>query len=198
MAPDNPAVVGEDGSMRVLFLALGANRRLAVTQESARLAEAGDRPVVLVDDRNTWAAETFAPGVTVLSLREQAGGHWPTAAEQLVLFRGPTFLLRRLGRRGGRLAGAYQRRIADRLHHRAFLPLYRRLWPDGADRPLDAFRRRQGRFDAILVTDPQSIPAARRLVGPAGRPDAPRVAFRIDQLLVPADPGDGMNHKDRA
>jgi hypothetical protein len=185
--------------MRVLFLALGAGRRLAVTEESRRLAEAGERPVVLVDDRRGWAAETFAPGVTVLSLREQSAGHWPETTEQLVLFRVPKALIRRVGgRRGGKLASAYQRRIAERLHRRAFLPLYRRLWRDAADRPLEAFRRRQGRFDAIVVTDPQSLPVAQRLVGPAGRADAPRVAFRIDQLLSPAAPGDGMNHKDRA
>jgi hypothetical protein len=185
--------------MRVLFLALGANRRLAVIEESRRLAGAGELAVVLVDDRRAWSAETFAPGVTVLSLREQAAGHWPASTEQLVLFRVPKALLRRVGgRRGGRLASAYERRVAERLHRRAFLPLYRRLWRDGADRPLEAFRRRQGRFDAIVVTDPQSLPAAQRLVGPAGRADAPRVAFRVDQLLAPAAPGNGMNHKDRA
>src|SRR5258707_1167036 len=145
--------------MRVLFLALGANRRLAVTEESRRLAEAGERPVVLIDDPRSWTAETFAPGVTVLSLREQPAGHWPVAAEQLVLFRGGGWLLRGGGgRRGGGLAGAYEGGIADRLHRRGFLPLYRRLWRDGADRPLEAFRRRQGRFDAIVVTDPQSFP----------------------------------------
>jgi hypothetical protein len=184
--------------MRVLFLALGANpnRRLAVTEESRRLAEAGEWPVVLIDDPRSWAAGTFAPGVTVLSLREQLDRHWPVAAEQLLLFRGPTSVLRRVGgRRGGRLASAYERRIADRLHRRGFLPLYRRLWRAGA---VEAFRRRQGRFDAIVVTDPQSFPMAHRLVGPSDRADAPRVAFRIDQLLAPADQGNGKNHKDRA
>jgi hypothetical protein len=185
--------------MRVLFLALGANRRLAVTGESRRLAEAGERPVVLIDDPRSWIAETFAPGVTVVSLREQSDGHWPVAAEQLVLFSGPESLLHLVGgRRGGRLAAAYRRRIADRLHHRGFLPLYRRFWRDSADRPLAAFRRRQGRFDAIVVTDPQSFPVAQRLVGLSDRADAPRVAFRIDQLLAPADQGNGKNHKDRA
>jgi hypothetical protein len=185
--------------MRVLFLALGANRRLAVTQESRLLAEAGERPVVLVDDPSSWAAETFAPGVTVLSLREQSDGHWPVAVEQLVLFRGPTALLRRVGgHRGGRLASAYERRIADRLHHRGFLPLYRRLWRDSAERPLEAFRRQQGSFDAIVVTDPQSFPVAQRLVGPPGRDAAPRVAFRIDQLLTPVDPGSGEKYRESA
>jgi hypothetical protein len=121
------------------------------------------------------------------------------AAEQLVLFRGPTSLLRRVGgRRGGRLASAYERRIADRLHRRGFLPLYRRLWRDSAERPLEAFRRQQGSFDAIVVTDPQSFPVALRLVGPPGRDPVPRVAFRVDQLLAPADPGNGRNHRDRA
>jgi hypothetical protein len=72
------------------------------------------------------------------------------------------------------------------------------LWRAGADRPLVDFRRRQGRFDAIVVTDPQSFPVARRLVGLSDRADAPRVAFRIDQLLAPAGQRNGKNHKDRA
>jgi hypothetical protein len=76
--------------------------------------------------------------------------------------------------------------------------LYRRLWRDSAERPLEAFRRQQESFDAIVVTDPQSFPVAQRLVGPPGRDAAPRVAFRIDQLLAPVNPGNGKNHRDRA
>jgi hypothetical protein len=185
--------------MRVLFLALGASRRLAVTEETRVLAQAGGQPVVLVDDPRAWAAETFAPGVTVVSLTEQPRSHWPLTAERLVLYRAPKFLLRRIGgRRGDRLAAAYERRIAHRLHRRAFLPLYRRLWRDGADRPLEAFRRQRGRFDAIVVTDPQSFPAAERLVRDDRGPETIPVAFRIDQLLAPVNPGNGVNHKDRA
>ncbi|OJF09466.1 hypothetical protein [Couchioplanes caeruleus] len=169
--------------MRVLFLALGAGRRLAVTGESRTLTERGERPVVLVDKAQTWADEEFAAGVQVVALAGLGGRHWPLTAERLVLHRAPAALLRRVGgRRGKRLASAYDRRIGRPLHRRVFLPLYGRLWRDAADRPLAEFRRRWGRFDAIVVTDPQSFPVAQRLAGDERH--RPRVAFRIDQLTT--------------
>ncbi len=172
--------------MRVLFLALGANRRLAVVEESRALAEAGERPVVLVDDASAWAGEEFAPGVRVVALAGMVGEHWPLAAERLLLHRAPSFLLRRAGgRRGGRWVAAYERRVGRRLQRRVFLPLYGRLWRDAGDRPLAAFRRRSGAFDAIVVTDPLSFPVAQRLVA-GGHP--PRIVFRIDQLTSSASP----------
>jgi hypothetical protein len=119
--------------MRVVFLALGANRRLAVTAESRLLVEAGGQAVVLVQNPRSWAKETFAPGVEVVALEP-----------------------------AGRLRRA----------------LYRRSPVDRTAARLARFHRRHGPFDAVVVTDPLSFPAAQRL---AGLGDA-RVAFRLDQL----------------
>jgi hypothetical protein len=182
--------------MRVLFLALGANRRLAVTEETRTLAAAGERPVVLVDKAESWAGDEFAAGVELVELARLGRGHWPLAAERLVLDRAPKSLLRRVGgRRGKRLVSAYDRRIGRPLHRRVFLPLYGRLWRDAGDRPLAEFSRRWGRFDALVVTDPQSFPVAQRLAAD-GR-HRPRVAFRIDQVTSPGHQGETVDHEDK-
>lgn len=182
--------------MRVLFLALGANRRLAVTEESRTLAETGGRAVVLVDKAETWSDAEFAAGVEVVALSGLGGQHWPLAAERLVLHRAPGSLLRRVGgRRGKRLASAYERRIGRPLHRRVFVPLYGRLWRDAADRPLTEFRRRWGRFDTLVVTDPQSFPVAQRLTGDERH--KPRIAFRIDQVTSPGHQGETVDHEDK-
>jgi hypothetical protein len=178
--------------MRVLFLALGASRHVAVIEESRRLAEAGGHPVVLVDRPKQWADQPPPPGVEFEALVTIGADHWPTAAERMLLFRGPRFVLRRLAGRGtaraDRVVSAYQRRIADPVHRRAFLPLYRRVWHGKRERPLDMLMRRHGRFDAVIVADARSFPAAQRVVERlAGSTGAPRVAFRVDQLLTPAD-----------
>lgn len=169
--------------MRVLFLALGANRRPAVLADTRTLAEAGGQPVVLADDASAWPAGDFAPGVRLVSLAGLGAGHWPVAAERLILHRAPSFLLRRVGgRRGGQWVATYERRIGRRLQRRAFRPLYGRLWRDAGQRALEGFRSQWGVFDAIVVTDPLSFPVAQRLT--AGHPS--RIVFRIDQLTSPA------------
>jgi hypothetical protein len=181
--------------MRVLFLALGGNRRLAATEESRAVAEAGGSAVVLVSGMARWENETFAPGVEVASLSNYRK-HWPLAAEHLVLFRGPRFILRRVAgfgtERADRVVSAYDRGFANRVHRRAFRPMYVRLWRDGLHRQLDAFLGQSGRFDAVVVTDALSFPAAQRAVQQietaAGA--APRVAFRVDQLLAPVTAGE--------
>lgn len=178
--------------MRVLFLALGANRRVAVIEESRRLAEAGGHPVVLVDRPKQWADQPPPPGVEFEALATLGADHWPMAAERVLLFRGPRFALRRLAGRGtaraDRVVSAYQRCIADPVHRSVFLPLYRRVWHGKRERPLDMFMRRHGRFDAVIVADARSFPAAQCVVERlAGATGAPRVAFRLDQLLAPAD-----------
>ncbi|GAA3336032.1 hypothetical protein GCM10020358_06660 [Amorphoplanes nipponensis] len=183
--------------MRVLFLALGANRRLAVTEETRTLVQAGERPVVLVDRAESWAGDEFAAGVELVELAGLGRDHWPLTAERLVLHRAPKALLRRAGgRRGKRLVSAYDRRIGRPLHKRVFLPLYGRLWRDAADRPLAEFNRRWGRFDTLVVTDPQSFPAAQRLAA-AGR-HRPRIAFRIDQVTSSGRQGEIVDHEDKA
>jgi hypothetical protein len=136
--------------MRVLFLALGANRRAAVTKESRELAEAGGHPVVLVDQPSAWAEERFAPGVEIVSLAALIRGRRPAFVDKVTLLR--------------RVAGRLQRRRPDR--------------------PYDVLLRRHGRFDAIVVADALSFPAAERLTARLG--GTPRVAYRLDQLPGPA------------
>ena len=175
--------------MRVLFIALGANRRAAVVADSRQLAEAAGQPVVLVSQPGPWEDETFAPGVAVVPLSALAGRHWPMRAEQLLLFRGPSFVLRRVAGRGtaraDRVVAAYRRRFANRVHRRVFLPAYGRVWRRGEDRELATFLRERGPFEAIVVADAHSFPMAQRVLARLGGA-APRVAFRIDQLLSPA------------
>ncbi|WP_328462423.1 hypothetical protein OHA21_35190 [Actinoplanes sp. NBC_00393] len=174
--------------MQVLFLALGANRRRAVIEESRRVVEHGGRAVVLVTSRSAWSAETFAPGVRVLAL-PSPDTHWPLRAEQVVLFRGPRFVLARaarvLKRSPKRWIGAYEKRVANRMHRKVFLPVYRKAWPDQQKRALAAQVRAGGPYDAFVVTDPISFPVARELIG------SERVAFRIDQLVTPANSDKG-------
>jgi hypothetical protein len=181
--------------MRVLFLALGGSRRLAVTEESRAVAESGGSAVVLVSRRAPWADEAFAPGVDVRSLTDFPR-HWPLTAESVVLFKGPRFLLRRLAgfgtERAGRAVAAYDRRFANRVHRRAFRPVYGRLWPDGVHKQLDVFIRQCGAVDAIVVTDALSFTAGQRIVermaAATGAP--PAVAFRINQILAPVASGE--------
>ena len=179
--------------MDVLFIALGANRRAAVVEDSRRLVAAGGRPVVLVSQPGPWEDETFTPGVGVVPLSTLGGPHWPMRAEQLVLFRGPSFVLRRLAGRGtkraDRVVAAYRRRFANRVHRRIFLPAYGRVWRGNEDRELATFLRVRGPFEAIVVADAHSFPMAQRVLARLGGA-APKVAFRIDQLLSPA-------HEDR-
>jgi hypothetical protein len=166
---------------RVLFLALGGNRRPAVTAESRIVAAAGGRPTVLVSGPVRWADERFAPGVEVVPLSRYRR-HWPLAIEHLVLYRGPAFLLRRIA--GSAAVSIYNRTIANRVRRWLVRPVYSRLWPDGSHRQLDTFLAGCGPFDAVVVSDARSFPAARRavdhLTATTGTP--PRVAFRVDAL----------------
>jgi hypothetical protein len=167
--------------MRVLFLALGGNRRPAVTAESGAVATAGGRPTVLVAGPARWAGERFAPDVEVVPLIRYRR-HWPLAIEHLVLYRGPGFLLRRLA--GSAAVSVYNRTIANRVRRRLIRPVYGRLWPDGPHRQLDNFLAGCGPFDAVVVSDARSFPAAERTVDrlTAMTGTAPRVAFRVDAL----------------
>jgi hypothetical protein len=167
--------------MRVLFLALGGNRRPAVTAETRAVAAAGGKPTVLVAGLARWADETFARGVDVVPLTRYRR-HWPLAVEHLVLYRGPGFLLRRIA--GSTAVSVYNRAIAGRVRRWLFRPVYGRLWPDGLHRQLDAFLAGCGPFDAVVVSDARSFPAARRAVDrlTATTGTAPRVAFRVEAL----------------
>jgi hypothetical protein len=157
-----------------------------VVDESRQVSEGGGTAVVLASEPSMWSKETFAPGVRLIALSNLAG-HWPISTEQLVLFRGPRFVLRRvLGKgtpRADRFVRAYERRIARPIHRRVFQPAYGRLWRRRVNQPLDAFwQKNRNRFDAIVVTDAMSFPAAEHLLAQGG---TPTMVFRLDQLLNP-------------
>jgi hypothetical protein len=165
--------------MRVLFLALGGNRRPAVTAESRAVAATGGRPTVLVSGLGGWADERFVPGVDVVPLTRYPR-HWPLAIEHLVLYRVPGLLLRRLA--GPRVLSLYHGLIANRIRRWLVRPVYGRLWPDGIHRQLDTFLAGCGPFDTVVVSDARSFPAAQRVVDSltvaTGR--TPCVAFRVE------------------
>jgi hypothetical protein len=165
--------------MRVLFLALGGNRRPAVTTDSRAVATAGGRATVLVSGLGRWTDERFASGVDVVPLARYPR-HWPLALEHLLLYRVPGLLLRRLG--GAGAVSLYNRLIAERVRRWLIRPVYSRLWPDGTHRQLDTFLAGCGPFDTVVVSDARSFPAAQRavesLTASTGR--TPRVAFRVE------------------
>jgi hypothetical protein len=175
----------------VLILAVGATRRKAVVADSTRVIAEGGRATVLIDKADAWRQETLAPGVRIL--RAELDG--PIRVEQLMLVRAPRRLFRLiahgpLSRFAQRAGGAYQRRIADRVHRRIFLPLYRRVWGEVGLRPLTRFIRHRGHVDLLVVSDPASIPLAAqfvdRYVADAANPM--NIAYNLDHVM-PTDRG---------
>jgi hypothetical protein len=190
--------------MRVLFLALGATRRLAVTEESARVAAAGGWAVVLVDQAKPWR-DGFAHGVHVIEAAQVESGHRPRVIEKALLFRAPKRLFRLVGR--GRLAPsarraarAYERRIANPLHRRVFLPAYRRLWRRARPRLIHHHLPAGASFDLLVVGDPASMPTAVGILDRyrAGGRLPPEVAFGLDYAAAGGpDPAAGEQWPER-
>jgi hypothetical protein len=175
--------------MRVLFVALGGNRKRAVTDESADVIASGGSAVVLVDDAAPWASVSFADGVEVVQAARIAAAHWPRRVESLVLYRGPQFVMHRAAGRGTprarRLVKAYQRRVADRVHRRLFLPLYAKVFGGRSERAVEQRLARLGPFDLLVVADVVSLPDVHRLLKAGLRVGGkPRVAFTIDEIAV--------------
>lgn len=173
----------------MLFLALGANRRRAVVTESALVAADG-RAVVLIDNAKSWQRDTFAPGVEVIELARLEARHAAMRVERLFLYRGPRFLLYRVIGRGPlrpaarRAAKAYEKKFADRVHRRVFLPAYRRVWGDVRSRLVDQHVLAGRRFDTLVVADALSIQQAARILrasGDGGTP--PTVCYSIDHVV---------------
>ncbi len=169
----------------MLFVALGATRRVDAVAESAQVVAAGGRAVVLVDRATTWRTAAFAPGVRVVALAKLRRDHPPWKAQDLLLFRGPRALFRAVGR--GRLrdlsqraARAYERRIAGLVHRRLFLPAYERIWRDVRRSLVERHVMRGTHYDVVVVCDPTSMPLVARLIAAAGRPARPAVRFRLD------------------
>ncbi|MCS0638110.1 hypothetical protein NX801_21125 [Streptomyces sp. LP05-1] len=177
--------------MQVLFLALGAARKRAVVEESAAVVAAGGRAVVLVGQRKSWSAETFAPGVELVTLAELEDRHLPRRVERAVLYRAPRRVAGAVGRgrvapKAKRALKAYEKRVAGRVHRRVFLPLHRTVWPTAAARMV---RRHFGTAgpelmvvaDAISTQQAVALLSAWRARGAA----APRVAYSVDSIVTP-------------
>ncbi|MFE9201841.1 hypothetical protein [Micromonospora sp. NPDC007230] len=180
--------------MRTLFLALGATRRRAVVAESGQVVAEGGEAVVLINSAASWRRETFPDGVQVVEVAQLEQQQPVRRAETLLLYRAPRFLLHRVVGRGRlrprarRASKAYERRIADRVHRRLFLPAYGRLFKQARSRVVAREVRRQAPFDVLVVTDALSMPMAVDLLdrwaadGAAGT--APTVAYSIDHAGV--------------
>jgi hypothetical protein len=171
---------------RVVFLALGGTRRRAAADEAGRVVARGGVATVVVADSSAWRNDRLADGVRLIDLKELELGHAWMPVEQAVLMRLPRRAARLVGRgplRGWskRALAAYRRRVADPLHHRAFVPLLRR--GRGA-LPANLIRRRlrDTTVDLLVVNDPASMPAAVALLQTYDRGTSPRVAYGIDDL----------------
>ncbi|HEX6967834.1 MAG TPA: hypothetical protein VF174_03280 [Micromonosporaceae bacterium] len=155
--------------MKALFLALGATRRRAVLEEAAQVLAKGGRVVVLIDSLSAWHSEFFPSGVDVVDIGKLEQRHLPRKLEALVLYRIPCGLLQVIGRGplrelARRAIKSYRRRIADRVHRRLFLPLYRRVWSQKRAQIIERYVLRGVSFDVVVVSDPLSMPDAVRLL----------------------------------
>ncbi|GLW29556.1 hypothetical protein Areg01_24960 [Actinoplanes regularis] len=170
--------------VNVLFLALGAARRRAVVEESAKVVADGGTATVVVAVAKQWKNDPFAPGVTVLdsSLLHRDELLW--RLERLVVYRGPEFVLRRaFGRRGNSAVGAYRRKVADRFHRRAFLPVHKRLRKDVSSRLIAQHITRAARpYEWIIVSDQRSMPEAVAVLNELGPKSRIGVAWSADHV----------------
>ncbi|WP_199752443.1 hypothetical protein [Actinoplanes sp. ATCC 53533] len=147
--------------MNVLFLALGAGRRRAVVEESAKVVANGGTATVVVATAHPWTAE-IASGVTVIDSSVLHRAQLPWRIERLVVYRGPRFVLKKaLGRRGKSAVRTYEKKVADRFHRRVFLPIHKRLRRDVRSQLIAQHITRSPRpYEWIVVTDSRSMPEA--------------------------------------
>ena len=168
--------------MRVLFLAFGGYRKRAVVEECEQVLADGGTATVLVDVTTSWRRAGLPDGVTVVDAATLRRERLAMRIEDLVVYRGPRFVLRRVARRRSKRVLAAHKKVADRLHNRVVLPVYRRLSAESRGR-LIARRlgRTDERYDWIIVADSPSMPDAAELLDALG--DAqPGVAYSVDYL----------------
>ncbi|MEW2045985.1 hypothetical protein OHS71_26785 [Streptomyces sp. NBC_00377] len=176
--------------MQVLFLALGAARKRAVVEETAAVAEAGGRVVVLVNDKKRWATETFAAGVKLMTPDELEARHLPRRLERAVLYKAPRRVAGALGRgplreRTQKALKSYEKGVAGRVHRRVFLPLHRRVWPTVGARMVQRCFGPQGGPELVVVADALSIQHAVQLLETwhSGGQGTPRIAYSVDSVV---------------
>ncbi|WP_436526303.1 hypothetical protein [Actinoplanes sp. HUAS TT8] len=170
--------------MNVLFLAVGAGRRRAVVEESARVVAAGGTATVVIAMAKQWKNETFAPGVTVLDSSVLHQGELLWRIERLMVYRGPEFVLKRaFGRRGGSAVRAYRNKVADRFHKRAFLPVHKRLRKDVSSKLIaNHITRAPKPYEWIVVTDTRSMPEAVDVLNELGPSSRIGLAWSAEHL----------------
>ncbi|MER7459755.1 hypothetical protein [Micromonospora sp. NPDC126480] len=171
----------------VLFLALGGDRQRIVIQDAARVASDGGRAVVVIGDPTVWPTpRRFSRRVKVLELPTLEAAALPAVVARKTLYGLPRRLCRKVGRLplmswSSAVGETYERRIADVLHARLFLPTYQRLRGDNRHRLLRRLVLAKTPFDVVVICDPQSIPVAARLA--RRRSIAKRLTYDLDGPL---------------
>lgn len=142
----------------------------------------------MIKSRKDWKREKFPASVEVVELAALQRSYHDRSLEQLLLYRGPRFLIHRAFGRGKprsrRLVKAYERRFANKVHRRLAVPTSEKLYGDIDRRMLRKSVVRGGEYDAIVVHDPFSIPLAAEIIalyGEVGRP-VPVVSYSVDHL----------------
>jgi hypothetical protein len=168
--------------------------------ESASVVAGGGHAAVLVDNRKRWRRVGLDPAVTVIDLSRLEARHPPMRMERALLFGIPRRVFRAIGRgpleTWGRRAGrAYERRVADRVHGRLFLPVYRRLWGEARYRSVERRVLDDAAFDRLVVTDPVSMPYAAWLrEARRGDRSAPIISFGLDYTAPAARTANQAGH----
>ncbi|MEU5990649.1 hypothetical protein ABZ806_16895 [Spirillospora sp. NPDC047418] len=171
--------------MNVLFLALGATRKGAVSAEARQVMAAGGTATVLIGKPSGWRAHPLPDGAEIIELKAVERGYRPGWV-RLWLYRVPRLLLRiclpgPLGRRRDRFDNAYRRRIANPLDRR----LARRYRRDPVRVRRSAVERDVlgGRsVGLVVVGDAQSLVTAAELADVLTSTGA-RLAYTIDHHL---------------
>ena len=166
--------------MNVLFLALGAYRKRAVVEECREVVSAGGTATVVVASAGPWRRSGLPAEATLVDVDALLRTRVPVRVGQLIVHRGPRFVLRKVFRRRAKRVLAGYQKAADRFDRRVFLPAYRRV---AAAQPAQLLARhlaRTGReYDWIIVADSPSMPDAVRL---GDVPGAPGIAYSVDHL----------------
>lgn len=172
--------------MNVLFLALGASRKAAVSAEAERVMAAGGTATVLIGKPSGWARHPLPGGVETIELAALERGYRPRWV-RLWLYRVPRLLLRiclpgPLGRWRDRFDNAYRRRLAKPVDRR----LARRYRRDPVRVRRLAFERDVllGRsVGLVVVGDAQSMATASELADVFAATGA-QLAYTVDHDLT--------------
>jgi hypothetical protein len=174
---------------QVLFLATGGTRRRAVVEESAAVVRGGGRASVVVSQADGWRRGGLRPEVEILEMPQPIHPRFVAGLDHALTSSLPRLLIRGVsGRVVGhgklkawmqRAAGAYQRRVASRLHRRLLA-----WFPADQDAQAPLPRTLLGaRFDHVVVCDAASMPVAVHLVrGYTAQGSVPTICFSLDDV----------------